>query len=195
MEQEEKQPNESGSVDHEAASVGGGRPPLRKNHHLWPWLLTAFALSAGVGFWAQHEAWLDNRWFRSTLINIGIELPMRAKDWRIQAQSLHAKWVIQSDGSKILVVQGRIDNLMRSDMKLPRIQLVFFSKVDARQEVGRMERPIRLAPSERQLHQVPYAPPPLDNGEVAALGQRDFTLVIESIPKGAGNFTLMPVAD
>ncbi len=191
----DKPPQQVTSDDGEAVLAGVELAPVRKNAHIWPWLLTVLILLIGGGFQMQRDAWLDNRWLRSTLTNIGINLPMRTKDWRIDPENVQPKWISRSDGSKVLFVRGSIENLMRSDMPLPQIQLTFFSKADPRKQLGRTVLAIRLAPSDRQLHHVPYIPPPVDRAVVAALGKRGFAIMVESVPGETGDFTLMPALD
>jgi len=193
--EKQPQPPQATSDDGEAVLAGIDLPPVRKKAHIWPWFLTVLILLIGGGFQMQRDAWLDNRWLRSTLTNIGIHLPMRTKDWRIEPESVQPKWISRSDGSKVLFVRGRIENLMRSDMPLPRIQLTFFSKADPRKQLGRTVLAIRLTPSERQLHHIPYIPPPVDRAVVAALGKRGFAIMVESVPGETGDFTLMPALD
>jgi len=170
-----------------------GQAPARKTAHIWPWLLTMLMLLAAGGFWAQRDAWLDNRWLRSTLTNIGMNMPMRAKDWRIESASVRPQWISRNDGSRVLLVHGVIDNLMRSEMPLPRIQLTFFSRAEPQKQLKQIALSIRLTPTDRQMHQVPYAPPQKDYAPVAALGKRAFTLVVSSMPAESGDFTLTPI--
>jgi len=166
--------------------------PQRKSIRLWPWFLTMLVLLTGVGFQVQKDVWMDNRWFRSTLINIGFELQMRAKDWRIVPESVRPKWIKRNDGSRVLFVRGRIENLLGSDMHLPRINIIFFSKIVQKKQIGQLEAVIRRIPSEQALHQFPMALPAMDSALVPALGEHDFAVVVESVPQETGDFSLMP---
>jgi len=166
--------------------------PQRNNTRIWPWFLTMLILLAGVGFQIQHDAWMDNRWFRSALINIGFDLDMRAKDWRIAPQSVHPKWIKRSDGSRVLFVRGRIENLLSSDMPLPRIAITFFSNIDPQKQLARIVAVIRRMPSEQAIAQVPMVLPAMDNSIVPALAKHDFAVLVESTPAASGDFTVMP---
>jgi len=185
-------PDQPASACVDEHEIAAELPPLRKTVHLWPWFLTMLVLLVVGGFWVQKDAWMDNRWLRSTLINIGVELPMRAKDWRIVPDSVQPKWINRNDGSRVLFIRGRIDNLMRSDMYLPRINIVFFSKIAPQKQIGQTVAIIRHTPSEQQLRQTPIILPAIDSALVPTLGKHDFAVVVESVPQETGDFSLMP---
>jgi len=166
--------------------------PARKNTHIWPWLMMILILLASSGFWVQRNAWLDNRWFRSALINVGFDMPRRAKDWRIAQASVQPEWITRLDGSKILLVRGNIKNLLNSDMPLPNIKMMFFSKTEPDKQIANAVLEITLNPSDQQTHQVPYLAPARDARLVPALGNRSFTIVAQSVPENTGDFTLTP---
>ncbi len=170
--------------------VEAEQAPVRNTVHIWPWLLMILIVLAGSGFWVQKDAWLDNRWLRSSLINIGVAMPLRAKDWRIAPASVQSQWIIRADGSRRLLVRGTIENLLNSDMSLPKINMMFFSKTEPDKQIGNAVLDIILKPSDQQAADMI---PARDIRPVAALGKRSFAIVAESVPEKTGDFTLMPV--
>lgn len=166
--------------------------PVRKTAHIWPWFMAVVLLVAGSGFWLQKDTWLDNRWFRSTLINIGVNMPLRAKDWQINSDSVHSTWVVRNDGSKALLIRGNIKNMLASDMLLPKIEIIFFSKIEPDKQIAISSFEIGLPPSDKLVRQIPYSRPDRDNQPVRALGSRAFTILLESVPEETGDFTLTP---
>jgi len=172
------------------APVEAALAPVRNTAHIWPWLLMILIVLATTGFWVQKDAWLDNRWLRSTLINIGFDMTLRAKDWRISPASVQPKWIVRSDGSRILLVRGTIENLLNSDMSLPKINMMFFSKTEPDKKIGNAVFDITLKPSDQQMPDMILV---RDSRPVAALGKRSFSIVAESVPEQTGDFTLTPV--
>jgi len=166
--------------------------PVRKTAHIWPWLVAVLLLVICSGFWLQKDAWLDNRWFRSTLINIGFDMPLRVKDWRIVSESVRSVWITRNDDSRVLLIRGKIKNLLASDMLLPNIEITFFSKTAPDKQVAMSSFEIDLPPSDKLVRQVPYSRPDRDNMPVRALGSRAFTILVESVPEATGDFTLTP---
>jgi len=166
--------------------------PVRKTAHIWPWLLTILILLASAGFWVQKDAWLDNRQLRSSLINIGFAMPLRAKDWRIVPASVQPEWIRRKDGSRILRIRGDIKNLLSSDIPLPRIHIIFFSKTEPDTQIGTSMLEIVLASSGKQVNQESNQTAVRDAVPVSALGQRSFMVIAKSVPGGTGDFTLTP---
>jgi len=167
--------------------------PVRNTLRIWPWFITIALLVAGGGFWLQKDAWLDNRWFRSTLINVGVDMPLRAKDWQITSESIHTVWIARNDGSKALLIRGYINNLLSSDMVLPNIEIAFFSKTVPDKQIAASSYEISLPPSDTGVRQMPYSRPARDKMPVRALGRRAFAILVESVPEGTGDFTLTPI--
>jgi len=184
---------EPAPIESEAKPVETELAPVRKTAHIWPWLLTMLMLLAGAGFWVQKDAWLDNRRVRSTLMNIGIDMPLRAKDWRIAPASVSPEWLSRDDGGRMLRIRGNIKNLLGSDSPLPRINLIFFSKTEPDNQIASTMLEMILTPSDKQLAQAPYNVPARDTMPVPALGNRTFTIIAESVPEKTGDFTLTPV--
>jgi len=180
---------EPAALEVEPAAVESEQAPVRKTAHIWPWMLTILILLAGSGFWVQKDAWLDNRQFRSALINIGFDMPLRARDWRIDPASVQPEWITRDDGGRMLRIRGDIKNLLDSDMPLPKIKMIFFSKTEPDKQIGQTVLAITLTPSDQQMqHMVPAR----DLRPVSALGNRSFTIVAESVPEKTGDFTLTP---
>ena len=169
-----------------------GQAPVRKTAHIWPWLVAVLLLVICSGFWLQKDAWLDNRWFRSTLINIGFDMPLRVKDWRISSESVRSVWITRNDDSRVLLIRGKIKNLLASDMLLPNIEIAFFSKTEPDKQIAMSSFEIDLPPSDKLVRQAPYSRPDRDNMPVRALGSRAFTILVESVPEATGDFTLTP---
>jgi len=172
--------------------VEAEQAPLRKTAHIWPWLLTMLVVLASVGFWVQKDAWLDNRWLRSRLINIGFDMPLRAKDWRITPASVQPEWITRSGGSKVLLVRGDLKNLLSSAMALPRIQVIFFSKTEPDKQIGASVLEIRQTPSGQQQS---YTAALRDGMPVQALAHRRFMIIAQSVPENTGDFMLTPAPD
>ena len=175
---------------HEEAETEAVQPPRRKKARLWSWLsVVLIAITAG-GIWLQQDAWLDNRWVRSTAINLGIPIMLRDKDWSIDADSVHAAWVIRNDNSKVLVITGRVKNLLSSELPAPVIKTVFYSNIPADKIIARRQQKITLQPGMATIKRTPYKAPAQDSTPVSPLGTRNFTFVIESLPEDMGDFSL-----
>ena len=167
--------------------------PVRSTAHIWPWLLMILIVLATTGFWVQKDAWLDNRWLRSSLINIGFNMAQRGKDWRIDPASIQSEWLSRDDGSRVLRIRGSISNLLDSDLPLPAIRIVFFSKTEPAQSIGSVVLKIRHARPDDQVQRFLYITALRDSSPVSALGNRNFTIVAESVPAQTGDFTVAPV--
>lgn len=165
-------------------------PPRRKKARLWTWLVVMLLLIGSGGFWQQRDMWLDNRWVRSTAINLGVPVTLRDRDWSIEPESVQAEWVSREDGSRVLVIRGRVKNLLSSELPLPLVEISFFSLARPDRSIAGKRQQITLQPARSAIRQVPYATPLPDTTPVAPLGARDFVLVIESLPEDTGDFTL-----
>ncbi|MDQ6958070.1 MAG: hypothetical protein Q9M24_03035, partial [Mariprofundaceae bacterium] len=169
-------------------------PPPRANVRIMPWLLTIMLLIATAGFWSRHDAWLDDPWLRSVLINVGLPVKVRDKDWHIQPESIRAQWVKREDGSQVLVIEGRVKNLLQCELAPPAIRFSIFVKNDPEHMLLQRELPVSQPPLMVAIRRTPYIVPPEDHVPVTALGDRGFVLVLEGLPKNAGDFTLTPIA-
>jgi len=164
--------------------------PERAKVHLLPWLMIMLTLIAAAGFWLQYDAWMDNRWFRSSAINLGFELQMRDKDWQIMPGSVRPNWITRRDGSRALTIKGEIQNLLSSAMQAPNIGITFFSNTAPDQVVKAQQLAFTYPPSELVMLQTPYQTPNRDNKPIPALGKREFLLLIDDLPQGIGDFSL-----
>ena len=165
-------------------------PPERKKARIWPWLMIMLILIFSAGFWLQKDAWLDNRWFRSTAINLGLPLPLRDKDWSIKPDSVQAEWITRDDATTALLIRGRVKNLLTSELPPPVIAVTFFSDAHPDQKLGSRELIITLHPGKLSLLHVPYTTPDADTVPILPQGEREFVFLIESPPENTGDFTL-----
>ncbi len=147
-------------------------------------------LAIASGFWLQHDQWLDNRWFRSTLINIGLPVSLRDKDWRVIHESVHAQWIVRDDRSRALLIEGRVENLLDSELPPPKIEVTFFDATRPEQVLLSRLQEITLPPTMDAVRHAPFIVPDRDIIPVAERGQRGFILLLESLPEDAGDFAL-----
>ncbi len=167
-----------------------GMPITAKRKRLWPWFAAVLSLIIVLGFVLQKEQWLDNRWFRSTAMNLGLPLAMRDKDWRVIPESVHAEWIVRDDRSRALLIEGRVENLLASEQPPPKIEVTFFDAAHPERILLSRLHEITLPPTMDTVRHAPYATPDRDIIPVAPLGQRGFILVLESLPESTGEFAL-----
>lgn len=165
-------------------------PPGRKKARIWTWLAGILMVIAFGGFWLQKDVWLDNRWVRSTALNLGIPITLHDKDWSIDPESVRAEWVIREDESRVLVIKGKVKNMLSSELPPPIIEVVFFSSIQTDKPISSKRKRITLQPGISAIRRVPYTIPQPDRTPVAPLGTRSFVIVFESLPKDTGDFTL-----
>jgi len=179
------------TVNYENKAVGSMEEPLAPaSRRIWPWLISVLMLTIVSGFWLQKDDWLDNRWFRSTAINAGLPLKLRDKDWRVIPESVHAQWIIRNNDSRALVIEGRVENLLTSELGLPKIEVAFFDKEHPDQILISRLLEITLPPAVSAIRRAPFMLPDRDIIPVPPLGQRGFILLLESLPEQAGDFAL-----
>jgi len=164
--------------------------PKAASKRIWPWLVGVLITSIIAGFWLQKDEWLDNRWFRSTAINFGISLSLRDKDWRVIPESVHAQWITRDDRSRALLIEGRVENLLASDLPSPKIEITFFNQERPDQILLSRLLEITLPPAMATVRHAPFILPDRDIIPVSALGQRGFILLLESLPANTGDFAL-----
>ncbi|MDX8410379.1 MAG: hypothetical protein R8K46_00705 [Mariprofundaceae bacterium] len=169
-------------------------PPQRHSVRIWPWLLIVLLAVAGSGVWLNKDAWLDNAWVRGSLANLGLPIPVRDKDWSIIQESVRATWVERDDGSRVMVIEGRLANLLPRPMPLPRLRVRYFSLENPNQPIREFDLGITEPPLLDDIRRTPFKAPPPDNMTVMDLAERDFVLVIEDAPREAGDFELKPIA-
>lgn len=160
--------------------------------HLWRWFMLILLLVAGAGFMLQRDAWMDNRWFRSNLMRVGIDLPSRSKDWRIEPESIKPRWITRDDGSRILLIHGSIENLLSIDMPLPRLMVTFFSAEQPDQALSSTVAHLIRLPQEDNLHGPDSLSPALDLSAVPANSHHAFVILMQHVPENTADFTLLP---
>jgi len=168
-------------------------PPPRSKARIMPWLFAILLIIAGSGFWVNQDAWLDNPWLRSVLLNIGMDIQVRDKDWHIDPQSVEVTWLKRSRNDTVLVVNGEVHNLLQSDLPPPAIHFTLFARDNPDTRILERDMVITRPPLMQTIKKTPYTPPPKDTTPIRALGMRGFILVLENMPQNAGNFALSPV--
>ncbi|OIO67973.1 MAG: hypothetical protein AUJ57_10475 [Zetaproteobacteria bacterium CG1_02_53_45] len=169
-------------------------PPRRKSAHIWPWLLAMLMITITAGFWLQQEQWLDNRWLRSTMINLSIPMQQRDKDWLIVPESVHPEWVSRNDGGKVLLIRGKLNNLLACELMAPDVEITFYALNQPDQVLETQRLPISMRPDEHAIRQIPFIKPEADSTPIGPLSSREFVFVMEKLPDGSGDFTLTPRA-
>jgi hypothetical protein len=164
--------------------------PERRTPRLLTWMSGIMLLIAIAGFAYNHQAWGENIWLRSMLLNLHFPLRVHATDWRIPPSSVHAEWLKRDDGSAVLVIEGRVDNLLHTRLATPWIEVTVYDAFHSDKTVKRKTFPITLPPAIDAIRHAPWVPPPQDNVPVAAAGNRGFILVMDDLPQHAGEFTL-----
>jgi len=167
-------------------------PPPRSKARIMPWLLTMLIVIAGSGFWFNHEAWLDDPWLRSVLLNIGAPIQVRDKDWLITPESIDATWIKRSQNDTVLVITGEVVNRLQSELPPPAIHFTLYARDNPDAQILERDLTITRPPLMQAIRQTPFTPPPRDTTPVSALGKRGFVLVLENMPQNSGNFTLSP---
>lgn len=170
--------HEQNTNDPEPAAL---QPPIPASPQIWPWLSAILALLCIVGFAVQKDAWLDHRGLRSTLLDLGIDMQQRAKDWRIAPASIRARWVEDADGNPLMQIDGRIENLLASAVAAPDISITFYAADNGRKELT------------RRIVKLTSVPPRLPILSFRGSKTRDFSLLIDQVPEGSGDFALTPV--
>ncbi|TLS65489.1 DUF3426 domain-containing protein [Mariprofundus erugo] len=170
-------------------------PPRPKAARLWPLFLVLLLLIAASGFWIQKDAWMDNRQVRSLLLAIGMQLPDRAGDWRIDPASIKPHWITRDDGTRVLLVHGMLQNLLATDRPLPPLAVTFFSVEQPRQPLGSAIVHIIRPPDEESIRQSGYLNPARDLNLAPAGSKYAFDILMQDVPDQTTDFTLLPVGD
>lgn len=165
----------------------------RKKSRIWPWLAMMLLLLGSGGFYFKQDAWLSHPWVRSLLINAHISLPLRNEDWNIVSGSVQAQWISRQDGSRVLLIEGKVENRLYCSMNPPKILIRFFAP-GSNDALAEQTHIITDPPTIQQIRQAPYITPAKDKVPVESRGSRTFMLVIENSPKGGAHFELSPIA-
>ena len=164
--------------------------PERRAPRLLTWMSGVMLIVAIAGFAYNHQSWAENTWVRSMLLNLHLPITVHASDWRIPPSSVHAEWLKRDDGSAVLVIEGRVDNLLHTQLATPWIEVTVYDAIHSDKTVKRRTYPITLPPAIDAIRHAPWVSPPQDNVPVAAASSRGFILVISDLPRHAGEFTL-----
>lgn len=167
--------------------------PRRKKSRIWPWLVMMLMLIGGGGFYFKQDVWLAHPWVRSLLINSKIDVPLLNEDWNIVSDSVQGQWITRQDNSRILLIEGRVENQLYCSMSPPKI-LVRFYMPGSDKIVSEQLMQITEPPTLEKIQQAPFSAPPIDTVPVESRGSRSFMLVFEELPADANNFELSPVA-
>lgn len=170
-------------------------PPLRMPANIWPWLFGILFVLISSGLWFTHGAWVNGTWLRSTLISVGLPLPVHDEDWKIIPGSVHATWVTRSDNSHILVIRGTIRNTLQCELPAPSIRIKLYEKDMPSLVLDTRVIPITQLPLPITINRSPYIRPPVDHRPVGSNGERNFELVLETLPANVGNFALSPAVE
>jgi len=167
-------------------------PLQRRDARLWRWFVLMLLLVAGGGFMLQKDAWLDNRWFRSALISIGVDLPARARDWQIEPASIQPRWITRDDDSRVLLIQGKIQNLLSSNMPAPLFLVTFFSADQPDQPLSSSVAHAIRPPQDDNIRSSAFLNPALDLSLISAGSSRPFIILLQNVPDNTADFTLLP---
>ena len=183
-------PPETEQVEAAETPTPSSLPP-RAKLRIMPWLMGVIFLIAGSGFWLNHDAWMDDPWLRSVMLNIGLDIEVRDKDWLVDPDSVSATWLTRSDKETVLVITGEVNNLLQTDLLPPNIHFTLFARDNPDELILERNLIITRPPLMQAIRQAPYMPPARDNTKIPALGKRGFVLVLEDMPQNAGNFSLL----
>lgn len=168
-------------------------PPARRKTRIWPWLIFILLSTATAGAWFKKELWLQDPWVRSTLLNLNLPLALRSSDWHITPESVHSQWLTRDDKSRILIIEGKVENQLFSELPPPSIRVQLFDLPGARKPVSTQIIPVTEPPSMSTLKKAPYDVPPWDRLPIAGGGTRAFVLVVERLPEDIRDFALTPL--
>jgi len=160
------------------------RLPRRRQTRIWHWLILVLLCISGLGIWSNQKQWLAQPWVRSLMMNIQISVDSTPADWSIIKDNLHSQWIDRQDDSRVLFIDGYIQNRLLSDQIPPSIQISFFDMPNSHAIQTRTVA-ITEPPSLPTIRHTPYTAPPVDLVPVSPGGKRAFTLVIENVPEQA----------
>ena len=157
--------------------------PKRSSTRIWPWIVLVLLAIAGLGIWKNQTQWLEHTWIRSVMLKIGMPVKPNPSDWLVVQDHVQNQWVDRQDHSRVLVINGYIQNQLLAEQHTPDLKLSFFDIPESGAISSRI-MPITEPPSLPQIRHAPYMPPAHDNIPVSAGGKRAFTLVVENVPEG-----------
>ncbi len=158
--------------------------PKRKQTRIWHWLILVLICISLLGIWNNQKQWLAQPWMRSLMMNMQLPVTSNAADWRILKDKLHSQWVDRQNHSRVLFIDGYIQNRLLSEQIPPAIQVSFYDMPNSRAIQTRIIT-ITEPPNLPAIRHAPYIAPAIDQIPVSAGGQRAFTLVLENVPEQA----------
>ncbi|PCI44193.1 MAG: hypothetical protein COB41_05010 [Proteobacteria bacterium] len=163
--------------------------PERGQTRIWHWLILVLLCISLLGIWNNQKQWLAQPWMRSLMMNMKFSVTANPADWRIIKDSLHSQWIDRQDDSRVLFIDGYIQNRLLSDQAPPAIQVNFFDMPNSH-SIQTRTITITEPPSLPTIRHAPYIAPAVDQIPVRAGGQRAFTLVIENVPEQARELSI-----
>jgi len=163
------------------------RPPTR----FFPWLALMLVAVAGSGFAFQQDAWLDNNWFRSRLMQLAMPVAPTAKDWKIDTSGIQTRWLQRFNGQRVLLIQGTISNQLDLQQAMPLFRIRFSATADTSQQQSApaLLHAIRQ-PDDKSMKNSHYLNPAWDLSILPAGSSHPFTLLVQTIPEHSRDITL-----
>jgi len=158
--------------------------PKRKQTRIWHWLILVLICISLLGIWNNQKLWLAQPWMRSLMMNMQLSVTSSAADWGISKDNLHSQWIDRQNHSRVLFIDGYIQNRLLSEQAPPAIQVSFYDMPNSHAIQTRIIA-ITEPPNLPSIRHAPYIAPAIDQIPVSAGGQRAFTLVLENVPEQA----------
>jgi len=158
--------------------------PKRRKTRIWHWLTLVLICVSLLGIWNNQKQWLTQPWVRSLMMNMEFPVTSSSADWGILKDNLHSQWIDRQNHSRVLLIDGYIQNRLLSDQAPPAIQVSFYDMPHSRAIQTRIIT-ITEPPNLPAIRHAPYIAPAIDQIPVSAGGQRAFTLVLENVPEQA----------
>ncbi len=164
--------------------------PERAQTHIWHWLILVLLCISGLGIWSNQKQWLAQPWVRSLMMNMQISIDSTPADWDILKDHIHSQWIDRQDDSRVLFIDGYIQNRLLGEQIPPSIQISFFDMPNSR-AIQTRTLAITEPPSLPTIRHAPYIAPAIDQVPISAGGKRAFTLVIENVPEQTREISIM----
>jgi len=158
--------------------------PERSQTRIWHWLILVLICISLLGIWNNQKQWLAQPWMRSLMMNMQLSVTSSPADWGILKDNLHSQWIDRQNHSRVLFIDGYIQNRLLSEQAPPAIQVSFYDMPNSRAIQTRIIT-ITEPPNLPTIRHAPYIAPAIDQIPVSAGGQRAFTLVLENVPEQA----------
>jgi len=164
--------------------------PKRSQTRIWHWFIVVLLCISALGIWNNQKQWLAQPWVRSFMMNMQLSVTSSPADWGIVKNNIHSQWIDRQDHSRVLFIDGYIQNRLLSDQTPPSIQISFFDMPNSR-AIQTRTIAITEPPSLPKIRHAPYTAPAIDQVPISAGGQRAFTLVIENVPEHARELSMV----